>query len=1203
MGWYYSPPVQPHRVADTTVFQLLDNYPVADVRLSKLKLAGFKSFVDPTVVLTPGQLVGIVGPNGCGKSNLIDAVRWVLGESRASALRGESMQDVIFSGSTTRKPVSRASVELVFENSDGRAAGQWKTYAEIAVKRVVDRSGESEYYINNVRVRRKDVIDLFLGTGLGPRAYAIIEQGMISRVIEAKPEDVRAFLEEAAGVTKYKERRRETEGRLGDARDNLARVEDIRVELGLQIERLSGQAELARRYKELSSTLGQRQVLLWRFKHTQAMQELEKCHEVVVHLAASIEESSARLHETEVQLSLAREQQQVLSDALNVAQADFYAITAEISRIESEIKNLRDAHARLTQRGSQLLAEEAQWREREERLHAEQAQWEERRAVALERLDMVRSEVGAHESQVPETEARWRTAREQLEGLRRQHAQAEQQMRVAEAKRTASHRALENLQQRRERLETERQGLSPADEEALATLEHEVSELSELQHEEEARSEALQAQSEQALEHLRQARQQAEQQGSAITQLNARLDALKGLQARLQNQGDLGSWIASMGWAGHTPLWQSLQVEAGWELAVEAVLRERVAALGPLEDAQLAACLQTDCPGSQVLLRAVEDLPASGTHFTARSLASVVRCEREEIAAHVRYWLNGFYAVEDLDSWLQAGQNVPPGVVLVNRKGQALSAGALVLFAPDARTHGALERQREIESIEMELVPAQEATDQARERVQEADTRFRSLQDELAESRQRVKQAQSRLHERTLAFVKAQQEQTRHEERLAQLAREVAELANQETLEQAHVAEADLAYASAEEHMAMFFEQMQEAQQLLADEEQALREARDTHAAINRQMQEAEFAVRESEVKLGDIERSLGLISSEREKNTAEQARLGQEQGALDDASVQTSLQTALDLRHQRELTLTARREELEQAQQRARMLEDTRAQLDHALGPMRDKINEMRLQSQAAELARDQAQERLGEMGAEVVALEPSVMAEVKENSLSREVTRLGREIAELGPVNLAALVELEAARERKRFLDVQFEDLMGAIETLENAIRKIDRETREQLKTTYETVNRHFGELFPRLFGGGEAQLVLAGEEILDAGVNIVARPPGKKNSSIHLLSGGEKALTAIALVFAMFQLNPAPFCMLDEVDAPLDDANTERYCEMVKHMSSVTQFVFISHSKITMERAQQLVGVTMQEQGVSRVVEVDMEEALKLAQPAAA
>jgi chromosome segregation protein len=462
------------------------------VRLSKLKLAGFKSFVDPTVVLTPGQLVGIVGPNGCGKSNLIDAVRWVLGESRASALRGESMQDVIFGGSTTRKPVSRASVELVFDNSDGRAAGQWSTYAEISVKRLVDRSGESEYFINGVKLRRKDVIDLFLGTGLGPRAYAIIEQGMISRVIEARPEDVRAFLEEAAGVTKYKERRRETEGRLADARENLTRVEDISTELTQQIDKLSAQAALAQRYQELSSALAQRQVLLWRFKHSQAGAELAALHQDVSQLVVAIDAATRELQETDRGIVLARERQQLLAEAVQSAQADFYAISAEVSRTESEIKSLREARARLTTRGQQLSADARHWETRETELRDEHAIWDERRQLALERLALLQDHTEASDAQVPEAEFRWRAARERLEAVRRELAQTEQRIRVEEATSAASARALESLALRRSRIESERLSLSPAAEEDLARLESEVAELSAQQHEAEQQLAQLQ---------------------------------------------------------------------------------------------------------------------------------------------------------------------------------------------------------------------------------------------------------------------------------------------------------------------------------------------------------------------------------------------------------------------------------------------------------------------------------------------------------------------------------------------------------------------------------------------------------------------------------------------------------------------------------------------------------------------------------------
>lgn len=1192
------------RLSDSLIRQpLFLTLAVADVRLSKLKLAGFKSFVDPTVVLTPGQLVGIVGPNGCGKSNLIDAVRWVLGESRASALRGESMQDVIFGGSTTRKPVSRASVELVFDNTDGRAAGQWSSYAEISVKRLVDRSGESEYYINGVRLRRKDVIDLFLGTGLGPRAYAIIEQGMISRVIEARPEDVRAFLEEAAGVTKYKERRRETEGRLADARDNLARVEDISAELSLQVERLSTQADLAKRYKELSSALAQRQVLLWRFKRSQAGLELEGLQAAMIELVAAVDATTTELHETDRGILLARERQQVLAEAMQVAQADFYSICAEVSRIEGEIKSLRETHARLNARSGQLVAETQHWDARESRLREEHALWEERRLAALEHLAALQAQAEDGDAKVPEAEIQWMLARERLEGLRRDLAQTEQKVRVAEAKQSASSRALEGLALRRARIETERHSLSPADDEELAILESEVAELSARQCEEELNFERRDTDISAALASLQCVQRNAETRSAELTQWRARLDALQALQSRLTGQGDVSDWLSHHGLLDETPLWRALHVEAGWELAVEAVLRERITARGPLPESVLLACLADASPTSLCLLRMHSERPADSIRFTARPLASIVGCERKEIAAHLAYWLSGVYAVDDLGAWLDAGQQLPPGVSLVTRQGQVLTADVLCLFAPDEQTHGALERQREIDALHESIARGESELLETQSILNTSEDRLNGLQMEQSASSQRIKLLQNSVHARTLAFVKAQEQRTRYDERLSQLAREIVDLANQESLEQSHLEEAMATRLAAEELSAGLLVEVSAAQQLVSEREESLRAARDVAASRLKQKQEAEFVVRESDVKLGDIARNLSLATEQQQRIADELASLSQEQGLLDDAQALAGLQTALDMRRLREEVLSQRREEQEGIQILLRSLEETRMRVEHALDPMREKMSDLRLRSQAAELSRTQAAERLGELGAELIELESATLADIKEASLSREVTRLGREVAELGPVNLAALVELEATRERKRYLDVQYEDLTGAIETLENAIRKIDRETREQLKTTFETVNGHFGALFPRLFGGGQAQLILTGDEILDAGIQIVAQPPGKKNTSIHLLSGGEKALTAIALVFAMFQLNPAPFCMLDEVDAPLDDANTERYCEMVRHMSSVTQFVFISHSKITMEMARQLIGVTMQEQGVSRVVEVDMEEALKLAQPVAA
>ncbi|MBS1210088.1 MAG: chromosome segregation protein [Proteobacteria bacterium] len=1169
------------------------------MRLSKLKLAGFKSFVDPTTILTPGQLVGIVGPNGCGKSNVIDAVRWVLGESRASALRGESMQDVIFNGSTTRKPVSRASVEMIFDNAEGKAAGQWSQYAEISVKRQVDRNGGSDYFINNVAVRRKDVIDLFLGTGLGPRAYAIIEQGMISRVIEARPEEVRAFLEEAAGITKYKERRRETEGRLSDARDNLARVEDIRAELGQQLERLAVQAEAAQRYKELSSQLSQKQVLLWRYKHTAALREQTLLAEAIAQAQTAIESNNQRLVEAETGITLAREAHNVQTEAVSAAQGDVFAIAAEISRIEAELKNLRDSHARITQRGSQLHTDENLWQNRLAETLRDTEERQAQHAQAHEKLELSILQVSEAEERLPEADEVWRMALAQRDELRRKLGQIEQQIRVEETKRTASQRTLEALRERRRRMEEERAGLRPEDEAALATLEHEVAELVAQQQESELSQSRLQAQLEQIQARLRIRQHDLQTASKALTELRARLDALRSLQASLRDQSDLAGWLHAAGLAEQSPLWQSLQVDAGWELAVEAVLRERIAAIGPLAG-DLAGPMAQPAPATVTLLRPGLPPAPRAALFDASLLEERVRCLRPELGPYLAHWLDGAYAVEDIGPWLRAERELPAGVLLVSRAGQILSASALTLFAPDANTHGVIERQREIEMLEREIVPAESALDALRQTVSEDESQLKTLQAGLSDGRHRLQHLQARLHERQLTFVKVQQEQARHAERLEQLAREAAELLRLEGIEHAHLEEAELLRISAEEQREQAAHAVEEAVMRATDREHALRTARETLNALQRVRHEAEFAVREGNAKLDELSRTAALARTQLEKLAAERAQLSAEQGELDDSALQISLQTALDLRRKREELLNLRRQEQERISQQIKALEEARLRAEHTLSPLREQLAELRLKHQAAELGCSQAAERLGELGTEVIALDDEVMAGIRELALSREVSRLGREIADMGAVNLAALAELESASERKNFLDMQYADLMQAIGTLEDAIRRIDRDTREQLSETYTTVNKHFSELFPRLFGGGQAQLILSGDEILDAGVQIVAQPPGKKNSSIHLLSGGEKALTAIALVFAMFQLNPAPFCMLDEVDAPLDDANTERYCELVKYMSSVTQFIFISHSKITMEMGQQLVGVTMQEQGVSRVVEVDMDAALKLAQP---
>ena len=1173
------------------------------MRLAKLKLAGFKTFVDPTIVLTPGNLVGIVGPNGCGKSNIIDAVRWVLGESRASALRGGSMMDVIFNGSTTRKPVSRASVELVFDNAEGRAAGQWKPYAEVAVKRVLDRSGESTYYINGVQVRRKDVIDLFLGTGLGPRAYAIIEQGMISRIIEAKPEEVRGFLEEAAGVTKYRERRRETEGRLSDARDNLTRLEDIRNELGQQICKLETQAAIAEKYRQLNASLSERQNLLWLMKRNEARAERTRLSDELAEATRRIEADSTHLQTLEGQLESARDAQLGANEGVQLAQEALYTVSAELTRLEGELARLRDSRRILESRLAQLERDDAQWCSQLDALAADGERWSgllEHAAIRAEQADARHGEVG---ERLPEAEEALHAADAAAAAVRRELNHAEQQIRVEEAHRVSSERTLEALSQRRVRLQQEQSVVQAPDlrqvAEREAMLEEVEDSLSRAQAELAERNAEVPA-AQQALKHAVEAERQAQRRA---TELRARREALVQLQGKVQVQGQLGDWLKRHHLDGLTPLWQRIRVEAGWELAVEAVLRERLAALPAVDGQTALAALADKVPGAVAfLLPGVVPVADGGdAPEGTRPLRALVEADAE-LAEILNAWLGRVFVADDLSAWLGRRSELPVGTMLVSREGRLLDRHALSHYAPDSRTHGVIERQREIEHLSAEVTAAQDEAAMAHGTVAEAEALASRLQESIASLRRDAQALQARVHAEQVEVLKLNQARMRYEERCGQIDRDLGEIAHGEQAERDRLMRSETELERSREMADLQRGRLEAAEAVRRERDSALRETRALEQALARELQEARHSERECRSKLEDIERNRALAAEQLARIADELVERRESLLEIDEVSVAAALQESVGQRTARETALAACRNVLEEANAGLRALEEERLRTEHAAAPQRERVADLRLRVQAAEMAEGQHAARLDEARADEAALAPLLTPDLREGALQREVARLGREIADLGSVNLAALDELKVASERKFYLDAQSDDLLGAIETLEDAIRRIDRETREQLQETYNTVNRHFGSLFPMLFGGGEARLVLTGDEILDAGISIVAQPPGKKNSSIQLLSGGEKALTAIALVFSMFQLNPAPFCMLDEVDAPLDDSNTERYCRMVKRMSSQTQFVFISHSKITMEIAQQLVGVTMQEQGVSRVVEVDIEEALRLAEAGA-
>ena len=1171
------------------------------MRLTQIKLVGFKSFVDPTSIAVPGQLVGIVGPNGCGKSNVIDAVRWVLGESRAAALRGESMQDVIFNGSAQRKSVARASVELTFDNSLGKAAGQWSQYAEIAVRRVLTREGESLYYINNSHVRRRDIQDIFMGTGLGPRAYAIIEQGMIARIIEAKPEDLRVFLEEAAGISKYKERRRETEHRLHDTRENLARVDDICQELSLQIDKLDQQAQVALQFKELQGDMQRKQNLLWLLRKMEADNEAQRHAREIERAANELEAETARLREIEKRLEEVRSAHYESGDVLSTAQGALYAANAEVQRLETEIRYIGESRSRLENQIAQLTAQSEQWQQQAGELNGALAMWQERQGGAGERLQHARERVTAETHKLPEADQAFRAEQARLAESRAALAQAEQALKIEQTHITHADRTLQGLGSRAERLIAEHAGLAKPDASAAEEQQRRVAALAE----DLARKDAQLASQLEQLPGLESARQLAQEKLDAEQReqagLESRLATLKQVQDQVESNAQIHEWLIKHRLESLPRLWQQVRVAAGWETAFEAVLREKLHAVEVTQPELLQGMLE-DAPPAKLSVYTATAAGPDEAPEGMRTLASLLDIHDEGVRGVMQDWLHGVYAVESTPDAANR-HALLSGIILVSREGHQFSRSAVSFHAPDPGDTGILARQREIEDLNIRLGQHEETLRQARTEQHVVEAALGGHNQRLATLRQEAAALKQQAHEEQMEGLRLAQGLERFLERSQQIQLELDEISHQQESERASLAAAEASLASHQHVMQAAEAQVQAAEQAYESAENALNAQRQALQQAEHEEQESAFYERECYSKINEIQSSIHVLLEQSGAAAHQLEQLKTDLAGQQDEDLQQRLQAQLEERVRREQALGAARSHQEELAQELRRAEEERLASEQKLEPLRSRINDLRLKEQAARLNKEQYANQLFEAGADEEALVAMLEKGMRPNALQAEINRLTQAINDLGAVNMAALEELQTSRERKGFLDAQATDLNLALETLDAAIRRIDRETREMLQQTFDTVNGHFGQLFPSLFGGGEARLLMTGEEILDAGVQVIAQPPGKKTSTIHLLSGGEKALTALALVFSMFQLNPAPFCLLDEVDAPLDDPNTERFCELVKRMSADTQFLYISHNKITMEMAAQLVGVTMQESGVSRVVAVDIEEALRMKEELAA
>ncbi|ESQ97922.1 chromosome segregation protein SMC [Stutzerimonas chloritidismutans AW-1] len=1161
------------------------------MRLKSIKLAGFKSFVDPTTVSFPSNMAAVVGPNGCGKSNIIDAVRWVMGESSAKNLRGESMTDVIFNGSNTRKPVTQASIELIFDNSDGTLTGEYAAFAEISIRRRVTRDSQNTYFLNGVKCRRRDITDIFLGTGLGPRSYSIIEQGMISKLIEAKPEDLRNFIEEAAGISKYKERRRETENRIRRTHENLARLTDLREELERQLERLHRQAQSAEKYQEYKAEERQLKAQLSALRWQALNEQVGQREQVIGDQEVAFEALVAEQRNADASIERLRDGHHELSERFNQVQGRFYSVGGDIARVEQSIQH---GQQRLRQLQDDLReAEQA-------RLETESHLGHDRTLLATlgEELAMLEPEqelsgAAAEESavQLEEAEAAMQGWQEQWERFNQLSAEPRRVAEVQQSRIQQLEQSLERLAERQRRLDDER-ALLATDPEDVAILElGEQLAASELDLEAlAAAGDALNERLERLRETLQQATQTQQQAQGELQRLNGRIASLEALQQAAMDPGKgVGEWLREQGLDQRPRLAEGLRVEPGWEVAVETVLG------ADLHAVLLDDFTAVDFEGfEQGDLRLVS--PADGGARRAGSLLDLV-----ESAMDLSPWLGNVRPVDSLEQALAARSGLNDGESLVSRDGYWVGRHFLRVRRASEAESGVLARGQELERLQAEREERETALAAVEERIAELRSDQARLEDEREQQRRR-QQEEARSHSDLKAQLSAGQA------RLEQLAlrrqrldEELSEQNEQREIETEQLGEARLQLQDALDAMAQDTEQRET---LLASRD-GIRERLDRIRQDARQHKDQahQLALRVGSLKAQYESTRQALERLEQQFERAierrEQLTLNLEEGEAPLEELRMKLEELLERRMGVEDELKHARLALEDADRELRDAEKRRTQAEQQAQLLRGQLEQQRLDWQGLSVRRKALQDQLQEDGYDLHGVLGTLPADADEPRWEAELERLGQRIQRLGPINLAAIDEYQQQSERKRYLDAQNDDLVEALDTLENVIRKIDRETRNRFKETFDQINGGLQALFPKVFGGGNAYLELTGEDLLDTGVAIMARPPGKKNSTIHLLSGGEKALTALALVFAIFQLNPAPFCMLDEVDAPLDDANVGRYARLVKEMSEKVQFIYITHNKIAMEMADQLMGVTMHEPGCSRLVTVDVEQAVALAE----
>lgn len=1175
------------------------------MRLKYIKLTGFKSFVDPTPVAFPTNLTCVVGPNGCGKSNVIDACRWVMGESSAKNLRGDAMTDVIFNGSQGRKPVGHASVELVFDNSKGKLVGEYAQYNEISVKRRVTRDGQSSYYLNGSKCRRKDVVDLFLGTGMGARSYAIIEQGMISRLIESKPEELRVFLEEAAGISKYKERRRETENRIRRTQDNLARLGDLRDELDRQLQHLHRQAQSAEKYKTYKAQERHAKAVLNALKWRDLQKDSAAIKNQIQALELELEGILTGNVSADSQLDVLRVQLDKATDQFNHVQTEYYEVGSKIARIEQHIEY---EHEKAKQLALDIAEVAKNLAETEEALKVDQQRIEEA-AVSLAihepelaALGLEREEYQAQLLEAEHQQADWQ---ERWDAFSSQASEVQRHVEVAKSTIQHLELSVERLQMRVVKSERALGQVDVGDDQSIEVLQEKVDQ-----------AEAALADEQQRLEQMNQEyteKQKATKTLASVLQVQQGLwQEAKGRKASLEalqeaataDQGaEVIHWLQEQGLDQNPRLMQQLQVASGWEQACEIVLGSKLQAV-LLDNGVFAEVL----PQLDSLQQGEVSLVQTSTIDSVEhsELTDDQGALSEKILgapAAIKPFLKRIKACENLlevNRWLSQ-----PGMFdsAITPEGLWIGPGWVLCMKPLDSSQSCLKRQQDLDAIITEVATLDDRVFELEADLDTHQLQLSQLEDERQQSQEQLRQQMHYLSQRRseLSALEARiQEQRKRQQAL---------LADQAELNETLAAE-KITLAGArqkwQQHLQAMEQDNDKRRVLLEEKTQAvsqLTQAKDKAQQGLDRYHQLELTVQALRQEKTGFQQALDRLNHQQVRLHERQALLlAQKEVDNPVEKLQADHQEQLALRLVLEEKMTQAKAELDGAHFKMQELEQQRHSQQQRADGVRSTLEQQRMQYQALSMRQSAHQDQVLELGLDIQQLlidveEMTASQESTIDGVQAEIEQLAQKIQRLGAINLAAIEEYQTQLQRKEYLDQQDADLQTALTTLENAIGKIDAETKQRFQETFEKVNQGFGELFPKVFGGGHAYLALTGDDLLSTGVTIMARPPGKKNSTIHLLSGGEKALTAIALVFSIFRLNPAPFCMLDEVDAPLDDANVGRFANLLKKMSEQVQFIYISHNKTAMEMAHQLMGVTMHEPGVSRLVSVNVEEAVEL------